>query len=359
MFYEKRILRLREMMKEKYIFGVYVTSPENVFYLSGFTGFGDARLFIGREAAWLITDSRYTLQAGVQCPDYRLITANAENTAVLEEILKNEKIAVVAFENERISYKDYKGLKDHFDFVEFVELNGYFTSIRDVKEETEIHLIEKACRIACDSLKQILDMIRPGTAESEIAAELEYRMKKNGASDRSFDTIVASGVRSAMPHGVASEKKIENGDVVTIDFGCVYKQYCSDMTRTFFVGRPDPKLVELYQIVYEAQIAAVDGYRMGMTGAELDHISREIIASKGYGPNFGHSLGHGVGIEIHEGAAIGPRNHERIREQTVFSIEPGIYVENLGGVRIEDLVVLEKGKIRILTADFDKKMLVL
>jgi peptidase M24 len=162
-----------------------------------------------------------------------------------------------------------------------------------------------------------------------------------------------------MPHGVASDKKIENGDVVTIDFGCIYNHYCSDMTRTFFVGKPDPRLENIYQIVYEAQIAAVEGYHSGMTGAELDHISREMIAAKGYGPNFGHSLGHGVGIEIHEGTAISPRNNREILENTVFSIEPGIYVENLGGVRIEDLVVLEKERVRILTADFDKKMLVL
>ena len=359
MLYQKRIAHLRKMMKEKYIFGVYVTSPENVFYLSGFTGFGDARLLIGREGAWLITDSRYTVQAGEQCPEYTLITANAENTGVLEEILRNETIQVVAFENERIAYKDYKALTKQYCNVNFVELNGYFSEIRDIKDEMEIHFIEKACKIACVSLKEILDLLRPGVAESEVAVELEYRMKKNGASDRSFDTIVASGVRSAMPHCVASDKKIENGDVVTIDFGCIYNHYCSDMTRTFFVGKPDPRLENIYQIVYEALIAAVEGYHSGMTGAELDHISREMIAAKGYGPNFGHSLGHGVGIEIHEGTAISPRNNREILENTVFSIEPGIYVENLGGVRIEDLVVLEKERVRILTADFDKKMLVL
>ena len=184
-------------------------------------------------------------------------------------------------------------------------------------------------------------------------------MRKNGASGKSFETIVASGKRSAMPHGVASDKKIENGDAVTIDFGCIYKHYCSDMTRTFFVGQPDAELERIYHIVYEAQIAAMEGYRFGMTGAELDGISREIIAGKGYGSNFGHSLGHGVGIEIHEGAAISRRNTEAIRKDTVFSIEPGIYVEGLGGVRIEDLVAAGENGLRILTADFDKKMLVL
>ena len=359
MLHQKRIERLREMMKEKYIFGVYVTSPENVFYLSGFTGFGDARLLIGRTNAWLITDSRYTVQAAEECPEYTLVTANAENIATLEELLRKEMICTLGFENERIAYRDYKALKERYDFVQLAELDGYFTELRDVKEEDELFCIEKACQIACRSLYEVLDDIRPGTAESEIAAELEYRMRKNGASGKSFETIVASGKRSAMPHGVASDKKIENGDAVTIDFGCIYKHYCSDMTRTFFVGRPDAELESIYRIVYEAQIAAMEGYRFGMTGAELDAISREIITEKGYGPNFGHSLGHGVGIEIHEGAAISRRNTKAIQKDTVFSIEPGIYVEGLGGVRIEDLVVAGENGLRILTSDFDKKMLVL
>lgn len=168
-------------------------------------------------------------------------------------------------ENERIAYRDYKVLKERCDFVQLTELNGYFTELRDVKEEQELFCIEKACRIACCSLHEVLDFIRPGTAESEIAAELEYRMRKNGASGKSFETIVASGKRSAMPHGVASDKKIENGDAVTIDFGCIYKHYCSDMTRTFFVGQPDAELERIYHIVYEAQIAAMEGYRFGMT----------------------------------------------------------------------------------------------
>ena len=172
MLHRKRIEQLREMMKEKYIFGVYVTSPENVFYLSGFTGFGDARLLIGRTNAWLITDSRYTVQAAEECPEYTLITANAENPAALEALLRNETICTVGFENERIAYRDYKVLKERCDFVQLTELNGYFTELRDVKEEQELFCIEKACRIACCSLHVVLYFIRPGTAESEIAAEL-------------------------------------------------------------------------------------------------------------------------------------------------------------------------------------------
>ena len=178
MLHRKRIERLREMMKEKYIFGVYVTSPENVFYLSGFTGFGDARLLIGRTNAWLITDSRYTVQAAEECPEYTLVTANAENIATLEELLRKEMICTLGFENERIAYRDYKALKERYDFVQLAELDGYFTELRDVKEEDELFCIEKACQIACRSLYEVLDDIRPGTAESEIAAELDMPVEK-------------------------------------------------------------------------------------------------------------------------------------------------------------------------------------
>lgn len=357
--YKKRIADLRVMMKDKGLAGVYITSAENVFYMSGFTGFGDARLYITDSGAWIITDSRYTVQSAAECPDYTLISGNSDNISTLDTVLTKADNARIGFENEKIAYRDYKALRERFAFAEFEDLNGYFTEIRDIKDNAEIALIEKACSIACTSFNEILSIVRPGVAEADVAAELEYRMKKNGASDRSFDTIVASGVRSAMPHGVASDKKIENGDVVTIDFGCIYKHYCSDMTRTFFVGKPDARLEKIYNIVYKAQMAALASYKSGMTGAELDNISREIISAEGYGEYFGHGLGHGVGIEIHEGASINKRNSNVIKDNTVFSIEPGIYVEGLGGVRIEDLVVLQNGSLRILTGGSDKKMLVL
>ncbi len=357
--YQIRINRLRSQMKENDIFGVYVTSPENVFYFSGFTGFGDGRLLITGKSAFLITDSRYTVQAGEQCPDYRLISANAENITALLELIRNEELTAVGFENERILYKDFQSMQELCKEVRFVPMNDYFTKIRDQKDASELFYIRRACEIACKSLHEILDDIKPGRTELEIAAELEYHMKRNGASERSFETIVASGLRSAMPHGAASDKKLEYGDIVTIDFGCIYQHYCSDMTRTFFLGKPDARLAEIYQVVLEAQQAAIERYYSGITGRALDSISREIIKQHGYGAYFTHSLGHGVGIEIHEGASVSPRNDQPLLPQTVFSIEPGIYVENLGGVRIEDLVTEENGSLRILTDGFDKKILVL
>lgn len=354
-----RINNLRQKMKEMEISAMYVSSPENVYYLSGFTGFGDGRLIITFSDCWIITDSRYTLQAGKQCPDYKLISDSAANISSIDKVINEEDIKTLGFENEIISYKDFEALKSDFSNVLFKGIGSYFSEIRDIKDNSEFLYISKACEIAYTSLQEILRFLIPGVCEIDIATELEYRMKKNGAEDIAFDTIVASGARSALPHGVASSKKINVGDAVTIDFGCKYNNYCSDMTRTFFVGNPSDEMKNIYQTVYRAQMAALDGYRQGITGKELDSISRNIISKAGYGPLFGHSLGHGVGLEVHEGATIGPRNNNEIKNNTIFSIEPGIYVENLGGVRIEDLVYSSGDNLINLTDKFDKKMLVL
>lgn len=359
MDYKNRINKLRSYMKTIGVFGLYITSPENVFYLSGFTGFGDGRLFITRDSAFIITDSRYTLQVHKQCPDYKLISGSSTNVGIITDVLSSENIYVIGFENENISYKDFYNLKNCFKNLDFIEIGDYFSSVRDIKNTFEAESIYEACKIACKSLNEVLCFIKPGVAEKDIAIELEYRMKLNGAQDKAFETIVASGARSALPHGTASNKKIEYADAVTIDFGCKYNYYCSDMTRTFFVGSPCEELKKIYEIVLKAQEAALSMYKDGMTGRELDNISREIISKEGYGKCFGHSLGHGVGLEIHEGATIGPSNSNKIDIGTVFSIEPGIYVENLGGVRIEDLVFASYKGLINFTDSFDKKMLVL
>lgn len=359
MEYKIKINKLREYMKHIGVFGLYITSAENVFYLSGFTGFGDGRLFITRDSAFIITDSRYTLQVQQQCPDFKLISSSCNNVNAITEVISSENIYVIGFENENISYKDYFNLKNCHNNIDFFEIGNYFSKARDIKNAFEAESISEACKIACKSLSEVLCFIKPGAFEKDIAIELEYRMKLNGAQEKAFETIVASGIRSALPHGAASDKKIEYKDAVTIDFGCKYNYYCSDMTRTFFVGKPCDELRKIYEIVLKAQEAALSMYKDGMTGRELDNISREIISKEGYGKCFGHSLGHGVGLEIHEGATIGPSNLNVIEKGTVFSIEPGIYVEKLGGVRIEDLVLASNNGLINFTDSFDKKMLVL
>ena len=356
---EKRTNMLRSVMEAGQIDAAFVTSGPGVRYLSGFAGTpGDASLVITCEKAYIITDSRYTIQAGEQCPYYTLVGGSASDPGKVREILGDRKL-ILGFENFEISYNQFKRTEAVLPDDVFSPLDNAIRDLRNIKDDTELDNIASACRIACVSLAETVPYIVPGAAELDVANELEYRMKKNGASGPSFDTIVASGVRGALPHGLASEKIIKSGEMVTIDFGCLYNGYCSDMTRTFAVGEPDPEMRKIYDTVLYAQLTAVDAYKPGMSGADLDKVARDIIADAGYGPYFGHGLGHGVGLEIHEGVGVSPHGSPSLPERTVFSIEPGIYIEGLGGVRIEDLITSVDGVKTVLTAISPKALMIL
>jgi len=230
-------------------------------------------------------------------------------------------------------------------------ITGLIEKIREVKTEEEIEIIQEAVNIVEKAYDYILGYVKPGITEIEVANELDFYMRNLGATGVSFDTIVASGVRSAMPHGVASDKVIEEGDMVTIDFGCYYKGYTSDMTRTFAVGDPGEELKKIYEIVFEANKKVTEAAKPGMTGAELDAIARDYITEHGYGDAFGHTTGHGIGLEVHEGPAISFRNEEELVVNNVITNEPGIYIPGLGGVRIEDdLVITETGNLNLMTS---------
>ena len=222
--------------------------------------------------------------------------------------------------------------------------------MRMLKDEDEIALIQRAAEIADAAFAHILGFLKPGLTEKEVALELEIFMRKQGASGPSFETIVASGWRSSLPHGVASDKVLESGDFVKMDFGAMYDGYCSDLTRTVVLGQPSERQREIYTIVLEAQKLAIDAAKAGMTGAELDKIARDHITSHGYGETFGHSLGHGIGLEIHEGPRIGATGSDLLKPGMVITIEPGIYLSKWGGVRIEDdVLLLPDGQKRVLT----------
>jgi len=227
-----------------------------------------------------------------------------------------------------------------------------------IKDNDELNKIKKAVEIAEKAFVDVLPFIKPGVIEYEIALELEYKMKKLGAKGASFDIIVASGPRSALPHGVADIREFQYGDAVVMDFGAVYNGYCSDMTRTFFIGTPAKELKEIYDIVLKAQMEAVIKASTKITGKDLDGISRNIISDAGYDKYFGHGLGHGVGVEIHEMPVISPKGKEQLKAGMVFTVEPGIYVEGLGGVRIEDMVCLAESGAEILTKS-SKELIIL
>ena len=228
-------------------------------------------------------------------------------------------------------------------------LGDALSSFRKIKSPEELDRMERAERIGDEAFSYILNELKPGVTELQIAAKLEYFMRSHGAEGTSFDTIVASGYHSAMPHAVPTEKPLENGDFVTMDFGCRYQGYCSDMTRTVVIGKADPRQKEIYQIVLEAQQAALEGLRPGMTGTEGDRLARDVIEKAGYGEYFGHGLGHSVGLEIHEKPALSTRDETVLLPGMIETVEPGIYIPGFGGVRIEDMVVLTETGIRNLT----------
>lgn len=342
----QRVEKLRVKMKEQEVSAILITNPYSLRYLTGFTGTTGLAV-ITLDDAFFVTDFRYTEQAATQCEGYKVVKNIGPIFETVADIVENEEISNLAFEEVVVSFKQYADLERLIE-VDLLPISGMVEELREVKDSSEVEIIKEACRIADAAFKHILTFIKPGVTELQVANELDFYMRSLGASGVSFDTIVASGLRSAMPHGVASSKVIETGDFVTIDFGCYYEGYVSDMTRTISVGEPSEKLKEIYQVVLEAQEKVLLEAKPGMTGFELDAVAREHIASKGYGEAFGHSTGHGIGLEIHEGPNVSKVSEKAFVPGNVITNEPGIYLPGIGGVRIEDdMLVTENGVERL------------
>jgi Xaa-Pro aminopeptidase len=330
----EKLEKLRKAFLENGIDGLLIESPYNRRYMSNFTGTAGIVL-ISMDRAQFITDFRYVEQAKKQCEGFEVIRYSASIVNEIADQVKNLGINKLGFEEEHITYASFKVYEKVIE-AELVPVSGLIEKLRLIKTDSEIKILKEAADIADAAFKHILGFIRPGKTELEVANELEFFMRKAGAASSSFDTIVASGLRSALPHGVASNKVIEKGDLVTLDYGAYYKGYVSDITRTVAIGQPDAKLKEVYEIVYEAQARGMAGIKPGMTGKEADALTRDYIAEKGYGEYFGHSTGHGIGLEVHEGPALSLRSDLVLEPGMVVTCEPGIYIPGLGGVRIED-----------------------
>ena len=333
-----RIEQVRDFLNEENLDAIWISNEKNIFYLSGFTG-STAEIVISKDNQYFITDFRYKEQAASQAKDYKIIIREKSVFEEMNDILVEQQIKSLAFEANHVTYAQFVDVDDILE-TELVETRGVVEEIRLIKSEEEIEIMKEACEITDQAFDHILTFIKPGVTELEVANEIEHFLKQKGASSMSFDTIIASGVRSSMPHGRASEKVIEDGDIVTLDFGCYYKGYSSDITRTIAVGEIDPKLVEIYHIVLEAHNRVIEQAKPGMTGKEVDAIARDYITEKGYGPDFGHSTGHGLGLDVHESLAISKLGEQILEEGMIFTDEPGIYIEGLGGVRIEDDLVV-------------------
>lgn len=341
-------MKLRNRFEELGIDGMLITDPYNRRYLTDFTGTAGTVL-VSKSEAFLLVDFRYTSQANAQVTNFTV--KEIDRAIIYKEIstlAESLGINKLGFEQQHQSYLYYSQLSKEIK-AELVPVSNVVEKLRMIKNESEMAILKKAAEIADVAFEHILTFIQPGRTEIEIANELEFHMRKLGATSSSFDMIVASGVRSALPHGVASEKVIEQGDMVTLDFGAYFQGYCSDMTRTFAVGKPDPKLKDIYSIVHAALENALSGIKAGMTGKEADALTRDLISEKGYGDYYGHGMGHGIGLYIHEDIFMNPTCELLVEEGMVLTVEPGIYIPGLGGVRIEDDIIVKKDGIEIIT----------
>lgn len=340
--------------------GVLLTGEYNRFYASGFASTGtDGVALVTTKGNFYFTDSRYIEAAERQVSDAAIgmIESGKGYIAWINEALELAGVRRLGFEDEAMSVADFVRHRDNLQ-AELVPASALLHGLRAQKGPEELERMEAAQRIAEKALEQILTELRPGVTEKEIAARLQYLMLHFGAEKMSFDPIVASGPNGSMPHAVPTDRAIQSGEFVTMDFGCVYKGYCSDMTRTVCVGEPTEEMKRVYETVLRAQLAGIAAARAGATGAEIDGAAREVIRGAGYGDYFGHSFGHSVGVEIHESPNASPGNHEPMPAGAVVSAEPGIYLPGRFGVRIEDVIVLEEGGCRDITKA-DKALLCL
>jgi len=346
---EQRLRKLRGVMEQEGIEALLITNAVNRKYLTGFTGTA-GYVVVTADRAWLFVDFRYVTQAGEQAHGYEVVEHGVPAARTIGETLRALGISKLGFEQQDVTYGSYlQYAADLGDGLKLVPTDGVVEKLRRVKDEEELKVIQQAVDIADAAFEHALTRLRTGVPEQEIAFELEFFMRKSGASGKSFETIVASGVRSAMPHGVASDKLIGTDEFVTMDFGAVNKGYCSDLTRTVFIGQPTPKHKELYDIVLEAQLTALEGLRSGITGREGDALARDVIAKYGYGDYFGHGTGHCVGLDIHESPRLSKTEGTVLESGMVITVEPGIYIPGFGGVRIEDMVVITDRGCSIMT----------
>ncbi len=347
---KERISRLISSYDELGIDALLVTKPQNVRYVAGFSGSAGVCLVRKDGSGVFVTDPRYDVQAAEEVKGFEVVVTRDPALREIAKRAADEGVASLGIEGAHMTVLSRNELAEVAPNVCLVDTDRVIEHVRSTKEDSEIDLIRRAAAIADDALTAVLPIITEGVTELDVAVELEYQMKKLGGEKIGFETIVASGPRAAMAHGVAGRRRVQSGDPVVLDFGCFYGGYTSDMTRTVFVGAPSPEMRRVYEAVLKAQVTACDTLKAGMTGKEADAVARSIIEEAGYGDRFGHGLGHGVGLEVHEYPLLSPRNERRLHSSSVVSVEPGIYLPGVGGVRIEDLVVIRPGGIENLTS---------
>ena len=344
---EKGIGRVVEIFGDMGLDACILRGMDNIFYLTGFRG-SEGVLVVTRGDVLLLTDSRYVTHATEVTKDVKVVETQPR-TNTLSEVCERYAIHSMGFDGVNTTYDVYARWKEQLAGVEITPLPVAIEAIRAVKEPAEIEAIKKAVRCATDAFNETFEKIRPGVTEKAIARDLEYAMERHGADSPSFSTIVASGPRAAMPHAEPTDKELREGEVVIIDFGAQVDGYCSDETCTLSVGEPNGKIHEIFSIVQGALDLGLRSIKAGMPAGDLDMIVRGFIEERGYGAYFRHGLGHGVGVAVHEAPTVSTQSGGLLEANMVFTVEPGIYVPHLGGVRLEDMVLLEEDRTTILT----------
>jgi len=359
MNYKERISKLRAKFDELGVDAFLVSRLENIFYLSGFTG-STAQVVITDDSLLFLTDFRYEDQFYEEVySEYKLVNFYQESLgAKLDELARTHGFSRLGIESDFVSLKASEEIIEKARAFKVVPCSSVVESFREVKDEDEVAIIREAIGIVEEAFRELVALIRPGVKESDLAAEFEYRIRKRKAKRASFSPIVAFGPNSAKPHAGFSELELIPGVPLTFDLGVSYRGYSSDMTRTVFFGGVSEGWERIYNIVREAKAASANYGKSGMRCAELDKCARAIIEGEGYGENFGHGLGHGVGIEVHEKPRIGKNSEDVLKEGSVITIEPGIYIKRQGGVRIEDMYLVRSDRLERLNNLDDRLMII-
>lgn len=345
--YAQRRDRVREKMHKLEAEAFIIASDANICYLSGFGGEG--YLLLEENGETIITDSRYELEAHKKTTGLDVIIATEGHLSALGDYLENAAHPMVAFESDAVPYSQYESLAERLGEDHLEPASKTVEELRQVKDDGEIALIQRAAEMADEALTSLLLQLAPGATEKETAFELHRRILGAGADDIAFDIICACGPSAANPHARPTDRRLSSGEMVKIDTGAKTDGYCSDITRTVFLGEPTDRFLEVYRTVLKAQEAALEEVRPGMEGSEVDAVARDIITEAGFGEQFGHGLGHGVGLQVHETPRLSARSEDVLEAGMVVTVEPGIYIEDWGGVRIEDLVVVTEDGCEVLT----------
>jgi len=351
---DDRVARLRHALEKHDLVGALISNSQNRRYLSGFTG-SAGYLLVTRSDAVLATDFRYYEQSATQAPDFRLHKTVGGFDAWAPRLFAGLGGKKIAFEANDMSFATHAQFKKSLATLaeperpKLVPAPNLVESLRLFKEPAEVEALQKAVDLGDAAFVDVAERIEPGWTEKRVAWEIEKYIRENGGDGLSFDTIVAGGPWGAMPHAYPRDRELQSGEGVVIDMGCDVAGYMSDLTRTIFLGKPDDQFKKIYDIVLTAQLTAEEMVKPGMTGEDCHMIAHNVIEASGYGETFGHGLGHGIGLQVHEAPRVARTSNDELKDGMVFTIEPGIYITGWGGVRIEDVVVLENGKPRVMS----------